>query len=56
MKKLLQSIKDWFKMMDTTYDWEMEKYLSQSTDAADLEYRMRKWEQDRSHRHGLFTN
>lgn len=56
MKKLLQRIKNWFSMVSTTYDWELERYLSQATDAADLEYRMRKWEYDRQHRNSLFIN
>jgi hypothetical protein len=56
MKNLLQSVKDWFRKINTTYDWELERYLAQSTDAADLEYRMRKWEQNRMHRNSLFIN
>ena len=54
MKKFLQSIKDWYKMFTTSYDWELERYLSQSTDAADLEYRMLRWERERCNRQFIY--
>jgi len=56
MNNLLTRIKDWYKKVTTTYDWELERYLSQATDAADLEYRMRRWERDRSYRNSIFIN
>jgi hypothetical protein len=54
MKKLLQNVKDWFERYTSTRDWEMEKYLAGASDAADLEYRMRKWDREMSHRSTFF--
>jgi hypothetical protein len=41
MKHLITSVLDWFKHAEAR---ELERYLSESANAADLERRMREWE------------
>jgi len=53
MKKLFQSIRDWFTGV-RSYNWELERYLAGATDAADLEHRQRKWEYEMAHRNNFF--
>jgi hypothetical protein len=48
MKRLLQSLLDWF---DHAESRDLERYLAQSANPADLERRMRDWE--RHHRGAL---
>jgi hypothetical protein len=41
MKHLINSVLDWFKHAEAR---ELERYLAESANAADLERRMREWE------------
>lgn len=42
MKHLINSVLDWFKHGETR---QLERYLAESANAADLERRMREWEE-----------
>jgi hypothetical protein len=56
MLNFMKVVKNWVDSLTTYHDWELEKYLAGSTDAADLEHRMRKWEKEMSHRNRFFMN
>jgi hypothetical protein len=43
MKHLIDSVLNWFKQAETK---QLERYLGESADSADLERRMREWEKN----------